>query len=77
MVPEKNELVIILDKFNLTKEELVFILESFQTQTMNNMLQSCHKSPRFEEKPDEDFYVYDMYKTSCKILERTKKNKEK
>lgn len=42
-----NELDIILSQFNLTKEELIEILSAFQTKTMNNLLSSSYKSPRF------------------------------
>lgn len=65
-----NELDIILSQFNLTKEELIEILDAFQTKTMNNLLRSSYKSPRFEEVESEDFYTYRLYEISSIILKR-------
>lgn len=62
------------EDFNLSEKELLEILEAFQTQTMNNLLRSSYKSPRFEEESDEDFSTYRLYDISSNILSRKNEN---
>lgn len=62
-----------LKDYHLSEAEVIEILEAFQTQTMNNLLRSAHKSPRFEVEPDEDFFsTYSLYDISSNILSRKK-----
>lgn len=60
------------EDYNLSEKELLEILEAFQTQTMNNLLRSAYKAPRFEEESDEDFSAYSLYDISNNILRKKK-----
>ena len=56
------------EDYNLSESEIIEILEAFQTQTMNNLLRSAYKAPRFEKEPSDDFDTYRLYKISSSIL---------
>ena len=60
----------ILTKYNITHDELLTILSAFQTGTMNNLLRSAYKAPRFEKMASEDFSTYELYEISSNVMKR-------